>query len=185
MNREYTLANGNRLKVKAELSWLKGNRLPYFSITATEYDAVTLRRVSGGCLHEQILAADPTLAPLVDLHLSDSDGVPLHAEENGWYWLMGAVINSVSCAERYHGGNSALGGKSREECTQVLAKHLRLPTAYIEAYVKCFERWALIDGLPAARGRFTGFINTQRDRWAGEADVAISMFELEVPKAPA
>lgn len=53
---------------------------PYFSITADGF-----RR--GGCLHEEILQYRPDLKPLTDIHLSTLDGVPMHAEANGWYWL--------------------------------------------------------------------------------------------------
>lgn len=42
-----------------------------------------------GCLHDQILAAAPELAPLVAVHLSDLNGVPMHAVANGWYFYSG------------------------------------------------------------------------------------------------
>src|SRR5277367_307565 len=39
-----------------------------------------------GCLHDAALLAFPELAPLVDLHLADSEtGEPMHAEANGLY----------------------------------------------------------------------------------------------------
>lgn len=52
----------------------------YFSITATGF-----RRF--GCLHDEILQYRPDLKPLIDIHLSNLDGMPMHAEANGWYWL--------------------------------------------------------------------------------------------------
>jgi hypothetical protein len=40
----------------------------------------------GGCIHEEVLEAFVGLKPIVDLHLSDLDGAPMHAEANGWYF---------------------------------------------------------------------------------------------------
>ena len=75
-----------------ELVQLAGNARPYFSVTGTlwqckrDADAGNERGwISGGCLHDEILSTWPALAPLVALHLSDDDGVPMHAEANGRY----------------------------------------------------------------------------------------------------
>lgn len=40
----------------------------------------------GGCIHEAIIDAFVGLKPIVDLHLSDPSGAPMHAEANGWYF---------------------------------------------------------------------------------------------------
>lgn len=41
-----------------------------------------------GMVHDRILQAFPWLRSLIDLHLSDArTGVPMHALDNGWYWL--------------------------------------------------------------------------------------------------
>lgn len=74
------------ITVTAELSWHKGNNKPYFSLTAYGNDRGS---GFGGCCHEEILRRWPDLQPLVDLHLSDIDGVPMHAVENGFYHLGG------------------------------------------------------------------------------------------------
>lgn len=62
----------------------------YFSVTGELRDT-RLRRDGGivacGTLHDEILEHFPELAPLVALHLSTADGVPMHAVANGLYWL--------------------------------------------------------------------------------------------------
>lgn len=41
-----------------------------------------------GMVHDRILQAFPWLRSLIDLHLSDArTGAPMHALDNGWYWL--------------------------------------------------------------------------------------------------
>jgi hypothetical protein len=62
----------------AQLSQL-GNQDPYFSVTT-----------DNGCDHESILKAlghVPEVKLLVDLHLSDKDGTPMHALDNCVYYL--------------------------------------------------------------------------------------------------
>lgn len=84
--------NGEKYSIHVEggLQYIKGNKAPYFTITADiKRIARNGRRVweSGGCLHDEILKHFPQFADLVDLHLSDIDGTPTHAEANGAYWL--------------------------------------------------------------------------------------------------
>jgi hypothetical protein len=60
-----------RIKVKAELVQREGKDKAYFSITS-EIDCKrqngTWREVSGGCLHNEIVAQFPELQSLVDIH---------------------------------------------------------------------------------------------------------------------
>ena len=84
--------NGQKYHISAEggLHYIKGNSAPYFTITADIHRiAKNGRRVweAGGCCHDEILKHFPHLADLVDLHLSDIEGAPTHAEANGAYWL--------------------------------------------------------------------------------------------------
>lgn len=79
------------VSARGELVKLDGNAKAYFSITGEVYNPRSRRRggdgfIMGGAIHEVILAYWPNLAPLVNVHLSDIDGVPMHAAANAAYW---------------------------------------------------------------------------------------------------
>jgi hypothetical protein len=95
------------LYVVAELEHIQGNKKPHFSITADYY--ICGQHDSFGCLHDFILKnfTDPGVKLLVDLHLSDDDGVPMYAVENGWYHYGGTMWEKRN--------------------NKFLAKHLRIP----------------------------------------------------------
>lgn len=135
-----------RLVVKAEggLHFIRGNQLPHFTLTKDAYRLGFPNQCqSGGCDHETILKIWPRFSDLAALHLSDINGVPMHAESNGWYWLAGALPQNAG--ERYHGGNSKQnlpkpeGAPRRgdwdttdhreptpDECLQFFADHVRV-----------------------------------------------------------
>jgi hypothetical protein len=62
-----------------------------FSITGSTYEAgkplIDKYSISGGCIHDQINAAFPGFKQFIDLHLSDYDGVPMHAVANMHFHL--------------------------------------------------------------------------------------------------
>ncbi len=79
------------VSARAELVKLDGNDKPYFSITGEVYNPRSRRRggdgcIMGGCIHDVIVSYWPQVQPLVNLHLSDIDGVPMHAADNAAYW---------------------------------------------------------------------------------------------------
>jgi hypothetical protein len=81
------------LVVDAKLHQL-GDQRPYFSVVGELWQSKGWykngqdgRLRECGMLHERILKAFPQLAPIIALHLADEDGVPMHAVENGRYWL--------------------------------------------------------------------------------------------------
>jgi len=85
----YKKAVKHRIKVQAELVHRDGNSNAYFSITGeVEHQAKNNRWVfdTGGCIHEEIVAQFPQLESLCDIHLSDENGVPMHAYANAGYW---------------------------------------------------------------------------------------------------
>ena len=92
---------------------------PYFSITADLCEDSTFRNSkihACGCLHDEILAVCPELKPFVALHLSSLDGIPMHAVENGFYWLCGAAGLPQPYAPE----------QDAETCFEYLLNHLRI-----------------------------------------------------------
>lgn len=158
------------------LRYIKGNPLPYFTVTATGRENGRRGAGSdfGGCCHELILEAAPDLKPLIDLHGSYVDGTPTHAEANGWYWLAGAC---GGLGEKYHGGSGDFG-KSTGECEQVLADHLRITANEARGLVVAALTLAETSGVKAAREMFSKNVAGMADRWKAEADKAIEQFNL-------
>jgi hypothetical protein len=74
----------------------------YFSVTGAMWNSLAHARRwpdhahSVGMLHDDILRAFPSLADIVALHLSNLDGVPMHAEANGWYWYEAGEMDKVA-----------------------------------------------------------------------------------------
>lgn len=145
------------------LEYLNGNTSSHWTVTAWYKGK---GQEFGGCCHDEILAKEPDLAPFVALHLSDSDGSPMHAEDNGWYWLAGAL---GGLDERYHGGNSQ-PAKSPDECLRIFAEHARVsPTVARELADKIGQIWSTKGN---AKQEFHAWIEAQRPRWRAESDNA-------------
>lgn len=84
-------ADKNQLFITIRLDDECHNGHADFAITANIYEAGKPRTdrylIAGGSCHEDILDARPDLGIFVDLHLSDTQGVPMYAVENGYYHL--------------------------------------------------------------------------------------------------
>lgn len=106
---------------------------------------------------DAIVGAFPHLEPITDLHMSDPDGVPLHAEANGWYWYSS------------YDGQGTHGATGRTDY-EVACDLLRIPRGEIPS------------GLD--REAFTELVNSQRERWACEAAEARTLLE-SLPEEPA
>ncbi len=191
IERQRTIATGQYdIIATATLAQLHGNTKAHFSVTAE----IPMLQMFG-CLHRETLSVFPQLKPIIALHLSDSDGVPMHAGANGWYWMAGALGGA---GERFHGGNSErqhwhLDGtfdgyrfSNRRECMLTLCEHLR---------IELIEAEALHDELQAimakrkpeslgyqkqrvkAKARFCEFADAQRERWKREAVAGIAIIQ--------
>ena len=150
-----------RIKVRAELVHLDGNKKPHFSITGeVDRRAKNNRWVCelAGAIHVEIAKRLPELAPLLLVHLADDNGVPMHAFENAGYWA----------------------GQTKYQQLDVvtLAKHLRVDQQeafemleYIDLY------WGELDSIttPAMAWQDACEHFFYPIRWQQQADAARSM----------
>ena len=167
---------GGRLRVEAGLHQL-GDQSPYFSVTGDVYERG--RHRVGGCIHAVITRAFPALAPVIVLHLSNFEGVPMHAAENGWYWLAGFYGGA---GERHHGGNTkghhagVYREPTSEECLQIFAGYVRIPVGEARTLA---EQWRPAPGMGwrTTRDAFNAWVSVQRNRWRDEANAAVALLD--------
>jgi hypothetical protein len=123
------------------------------------------RWVAGGCLHDEILQVCPELKPFVDLHLSNLDGVPMHALENGFYWLA-----KVAGIPQEYGPD-----QEKETCFSYLCNHLRVDSVdgarIVEACMGIYQQGK------NAKDHFSKIVESMKPRWKAEAESAISLLE--------
>lgn len=174
------------------LHHIKGNRLPYFSLTLESWRDG--REGTFGAAHDEIVRLWPELEPLAALHLSSINGTPMHAAGNGYYWLAGAAGHGFG--DRYHGGSGS-NAKTPEQCLEILAKHLRISpieatalrdeALHIYNGINQYDRVYNRTGGKVIRDWMDDWCKTQRPRWKAEAGRAIAEFGLVVygdPWAP-
>lgn len=187
------------VRVTAGLLKLEGNARPCFSVTADVYSpGHTDNPFACGCQHDVVLRLWPRLAPVVALHLCDDNGMPMHAEANGWYQLAGYYGGA---GETYHAGTAkrnfdvpAPADKpwmnyehrvpTPAECLAQWAEHVRVSVT--EAY-RLAEAWrpVVIDDMSGmtnqtwvgVRAIVAAWLNTQRERWQREADDACLLLD--------
>lgn len=188
--RTATTSEWRSARAHGGLHMIRGNGKPHFSLTGEFYPAGQ-RGESGavfGCCHDEILSIWPELKPLADLHLSDIDGVPMHASANAFYWLAGASPKLRNVVP-YHGGNST-PARDEEACAFILASHLRISlddanalalAAEVE-YMKCpqYRRVYERGGIDEAKAVAEAFVEAQRPRWKQEAERCIRDLNLVI-----
>lgn len=169
-----------------------GKQAPYFSITGEIYSGVVTndgrfhptRDEAGGCIHDEILKVHPDLKPLVDLHLSDMDGVPMHATANGTYWLVG-------CLPPAAGHFKSRPREDEQTCLRNLQSHFRLsPEAaeglivtaadHVIANTSQYERVYTDRGRQVLLNFVEQYVLSQREHWKRLADDAIRTFNLQI-----
>ena len=164
------IEHGRVLKASCKLRSL-GWQAPAFSVTGRIFDRHG-KLESGGTLHVDILTSFPGLDPIVDLHLSDSEGVPMHDEENGWYWAGGTRWNGSAPGDPPNAGH--------------LARHLRINAEMAADIV------GKVTGNEMSREDFNAYLDSLRPRWRAEAEAAIEFLDTgfwpegePTPSAPA
>ena len=156
------------LTIKTELSKI-GNQLPLFSITAEE--RTDLRLTAWGCMHKEILEAYPDIADLVALHLSDINGVPMHAVENGWYWLASSM--GLPTVEYKHA--------DQKEAFDFFCNHCRISAIEADTIrARMRELYELTDTHETAKCEWVEICESMKPRWKEEADAAIEKYQLKV-----
>lgn len=184
------MPNGDRYVAHIELLAAEGSRFdesgisPGFSLTGEIYEkrsnaSGAARQRMGrepdisGAIGDRLVRVFPELALLNSAHLSDPDGMPMHAEANGWYWYNGSRDDIEQ--DRYNGFNGDIYphqleryglpdtemGK-REYCYRVTCDTLR------------------VDSIPrkiTTREQFAEFVNAQQERWTQEAAEVRALIE--------
>jgi hypothetical protein len=179
-------------KVEGGLHYIKGNSAPYFSLTyAAHRRGFPNQCYSGGAGHDEILKHFPQFADLAALHLSDINGVPMHAEANGWFWLAGYYSGA---GEKYHAGASkrnfpcvAPPGKpwqnteyrepTPDECLAMWAEHGRIS---VDVARTLAGRWKTKFNWPDIRACHKAWIEGQAARWKAEAEACIQRHNLKI-----
>lgn len=191
-------------KIEGGLHNLRGNKKPYFSITANVHRKGFPNQCwSGGCLHEDISKYFPRFRELIDFHLCDIDGVPMHDAANGWYYLAGVLPENAG--QEYHIGNAHYGTpKNEDEIFDIVAKHFRI--SVLEA--RSLRDFIVSAAIYNARGNkatevagyaatgvlkpakaydwvyakevYRSWLEAQKTRWKAEADHVIRKFNLKI-----
>ena len=97
--------DGNDLIINIRLNDECKNGHQDFSITADCYAKGKVHTdrnfLYGGCAHEEILKVRPDLKTFVGLHLSDCEGIPMYAVENGFYHLETGFTNTPKDSPKF------------------------------------------------------------------------------------
>lgn len=153
----------HRIVVTAGLHQLGANLRPYFSVTC---EVINKRKSGdraieeGGAAHELIAEHFPELAPVIALHLSDDEGVPMHAVENARYWAGRTQFKTADVRK------APDRGLERVDLPWLpyLASHLRIPEDAAAALARLDDDAA-----------FVADIEAQRPRWQAEAAEAVAL----------
>lgn len=90
-----------RLVVQYGVQFIRGNRSGYFTVTGELYEGRQKEPVTCGCIHSDIRKVTHRFDDLIALHLCDEDGLPMHALENGFFYLRRPEEFSASTIARH------------------------------------------------------------------------------------
>ena len=156
-----------------QLHRLGQNEHSHWSLTGAVYEGnlcVESRLIVAGQVPE-LAVMFPELALFADLHLSNIDGVPMHALHNGLWWLG---------FTRRHSDGVWVDRPDREpEDRERVASHFRITVDEADQ----LERSVAASGHPVAT--LEAWIDSQRRRWALESKLARAILELApLPGSP-
>jgi hypothetical protein len=137
---------------------------PYFSITGDIHSRESFSNgsfICGGCVHDEILEVAPELKPFVDLHLSNLDGVPMHAVENGFYWL----AKAAGIPQKY------APDQSPEECFAFFCDHCRIDKSVGNLIVQYVQK------SQNPRETWNKECAEMKPRWKHQAEQALKLLE--------
>lgn len=101
--------------------------------------------ISGGCIHDEILAVRPDLKIFVDLHLADAKGVPMYALGNGFYHLKEKGIDTAKEYLRLSEADAKIiAGAEDEKHLHYLLHSLNVPTKWkheADTAIALLEKW--------------------------------------------
>lgn len=146
---------GIKCVVNIQLTKFKG-QAPYFSVTGEAY-RITGRQgrppmLASGCIHDYIQQVTSRFDDVIALHLSDIDGTPMHAVENGLYWL----------------------GQNKYQAldTEAAKRHFRCTDSEIIELLAAYKH---------GKQAYIDYIDKHlRPRWQQEAQAVIDKYGLEV-----
>lgn len=150
MKRSSRTANGDHITVTAKLR-------PYFSVTGEIIERGRRTVSRAGCLHDEILAVWPDLAPVVLVHLSDRDGTPMHAHANALYFM-------------------GLAGYQDARDLDALARHLRVSRERAEEIESYVRHQAQADRASALQHVIETALHPM---WKEQADAALDILDAE------
>jgi len=123
-------------------------------------------------MHKEILEAYPELSDLVTMHLSDINGVPTHAIENGWYWLAPSL--ELPTVQYKHADKS--------EAFDFFCNHCRIPLhegrKIQDAIYENYERHDT--STEDAKAVWVEICESMKPRWKREANELIKKYNLKV-----
>ena len=126
------------------------SELGFFSITGEVCTNNTT--VCSGCIHDEILKVRPDFKDIIDMHLHYADGSPIHAVENGYYFLHELDIY----------------GKPFPD--ENICRHFHISKEQIPE-IRNMTKQELSD-----------WVDTQRERWNKEATAIIKKYKIRTKK---
>ena len=141
----------------------------YFSITGELWSSERTFKsrndryfLMGGCIHELISKYFPKLRPIIALHLSSLEGVPMYALENGFYHY-----ETMMGVAKYHKVEEG----DKEKYFTVLCEHLRISPDELNVLLSEMEK------VTEKKLHFASYINGLLPKWKEEAENALKMIE--------